>query len=760
MALGKIISVKNIGRFLNAVASGDVTFRHNTLVFAPNGRGKTTLCAILRSLKHGEPAYITGRRSLGSPDQPEVRFLLDNNRVNFNNGAWSETLPELAIFDATYVTENVHSGEAVDTEQRRNLYRVIIGSDGVALARRLDGLDAQIRHKNLEIREARAIVQRHIPQVIGFDEFIELPEDAGIDGKIAAKEQEAEAVGRADQIQQRPPLQRVVLPKMPGEFTDLLAKTLEGVAADAERQVSEHIRAHEMAERGEPWLSEGLRYINDERCPFCAQNLTGVDLIDAYTAFFSEAYHRFRDEIAGVANDLESDFGDREIATIERVLHQNGAGVEYWQQYCTFDAPVIGADVYIAAAITSLRQVGLALLHRKQAAPLEALRPDEAFTQASETFGRMQAAVTAYNNAIDAANAVINAKKQETDAANVQVVQASLVRLRAVKARHTEEVHQACLAYQNLVAEKVDLDRKKTETRRRLDRHTAGVIEHYGQSINRNLDSFHADFRISTPTHSYQGGTASSSYRILINEVPVDLGNPGTPLDRPSFKNTLSAGDRSTLALALFFAEIERDPQRANRIVILDDPFNSQDAFRQSQTVQQIRRLGAACAQVVVLSHNQNFLKMLWDRLPPAERKTIQLGRVGEENTTISEWDIEEAVKWRYRADVEALQRFYSDNEGNPRDVIQKIRPVLEGYCRNLYPSQFTDQDRLGDIIAKIRAAAEDHPLHEILDHLDDLNAYTSRYHHGENPNAATEPIDDGELRKSVKRTLTLVGCF
>ena len=760
MALGKIISIKNIGRFLNAAASGDVTFKHNTLVFAPNGRGKTTLCAILRSLKHGEPAYITGRRSLGSPDQPEVRFLLDNNPVNFNNGAWSATLSELAFFDATYVTENVHSGEAVDTDQRRNLYRVIIGSDGVAFARRLDNLDAQIRQKNPGIREARAIVQRHIPQGIGFYEFIGFPEDASIDDKIAVKEREAEAVGRADQIQQRPPLQRIVLPLFLSDFTDLLAKTLDDVAADAERQVSEHIRAHEMGERGEPWLSEGLRYIHDERCPFCAQNLTDVDLIDAYKAFFSEAYHRLRDEVFGVATDLESDFSDREIAAIERVLHQNGADVEYWQQYCTFDAPALGGNVYITAAITGLRQAGLTLLHRKQAAPLEALRPDEAFTQASETFGRMQAAVTAYNDAVDAANAVINAKKQETDAANLQAVQAELVRLGVVKARHTEEIRQACLAYQNLVAEKDDLDGQKTEARKQLDRHMAGVIEHFGQSINRNLDRFHADFRISTPTHSYQGGTASSSYRILINEVAVDLGNPCTPLDRPSFKNTLSAGDRSTLALALFFAKIERDPQRANRIIILDDPFNSQDAFRQSQTVQQIRRLGADCAQVVVLSHNQNFLKMLWDRLPPAERKTLQLGRVGEKNTTISEWDIEEAVKWRYRADVEALQRFYSDNEGNPRDVVQKIRPVLEGYCRNLYPSQFTDQDRLGDIIAKIREAAEDHPLHEILVHLDDLNAYTSRYHHGENPNAATEPIDDGELCNSVKRTLTLVGCF
>ena len=84
-------------RFLNAAASGDVTFRHNTLVFAPNGRGKTTLCTNLRSLKHGEPAYITGRRSLGSPDQPEARFLLDNNLVKLNNGAWSATLSELAI---------------------------------------------------------------------------------------------------------------------------------------------------------------------------------------------------------------------------------------------------------------------------------------------------------------------------------------------------------------------------------------------------------------------------------------------------------------------------------------------------------------------------------------------------------------------------------------------------------------------------------------------------------------------------------------
>ena len=86
-------------------------------------------------------------------------------------------------------------------------------------------------------------------------------------------------------------------------------------------------------------------------------------------------------------------------------------------------------------------------------------------------------------------------------------------------------------------------------------------------------------------------------------------------------------------------------------------------------------------------SHDAGFLKLIWDRVAATDRKTIQLGRVGEDNTAIAEWDIEKAVQARYRADIDALQRFFSLSEGEPRDVIQKLRPVLEGYCRNLYPT-------------------------------------------------------------------------
>lgn len=302
------------------------------------------------------------------------------------------------------------------------------------------------------------------------------------------------------------------------------------------------------------------------------------------------------------------------------------------------------------------------------------------------------------------------------------------------------------------------LEMDKTQVRGELDTHTAQVIALYGNSINRYLERVNAGFRITSPVHSYRGGTPSSSYQIVINHTAIDLGDGETPDSRPSFKNTLSSGDKSTLALAFFLAQLEQDPRREQKTIVFDDPFTSLDAFRRSHTVFQVYRCTRECAQVVVFSHDANFLKALWDRIAPEDRKALQLARVGEENTTIAEWNIEEAVAARFKADMDALLKFHSLNDGNVRDVVQKIRPVLEGYCRNLFPQQF-GQDNMGEIVGKIRAAGQAHQLAAIADDLDEVNIYCRRYHHAENPGAAMEPIDQAELQGYVALTLRLVGC-
>lgn len=226
MTLRKFITIKDVGRFHSYGATGDVTLKRYNLVFAENGRGKTTLCAILRSLQSGDAAHIMGRRTLGSPDAPEVCVLTDAGTVIFSGAVWTGTVPALAIFDSTFISENVHSGDAVDLNHKRNLYRVIIGKDGVDLARKVDELDANIRAKTVDIRDKRAVLQSHAPQGMSVETFLGLAADPGIDSKISAKQMELEAVRQADQLRTRAALTSLILPIMPNNLEALLATTV------------------------------------------------------------------------------------------------------------------------------------------------------------------------------------------------------------------------------------------------------------------------------------------------------------------------------------------------------------------------------------------------------------------------------------------------------------------------------------------------------------------------------------------------------
>lgn len=757
--LQRIISIKNVGRFRNCAAIGDVTFRRYTLIFAENARGKTTLCDILRSLFKNDPAIVLGRSTLGSPDPPDIRFLASSGQLAFRNGAWTGTSPDIAVFDSTYVKENVYAGDAVDTEHRRNLYRVIIGAQGVALAAAVTNLDDQIRIKTTEIRENRSTIQRHMPPGIMIDSFMEMPADEQIDARIAAKEQDIQAARQADQLQQRPGLSELSSPVFPVAFAEMLAKTFENVGADAERHVTEHIARHRMETRGETWIAEGMQYVQDDSCPFCNQQIDAIELVRDYRSYFSQEYEALRAEVSQLKRAVDTAIGPRIVASLQQALLQNQASAEVWHQYCEFATPVLSQHGTIEDVLSALRESAQRLLDLKAGTPLDAVPPDTHFTQTLGAFESLRTAIGTYNASVAAVNEIIAARKRQAQAADIRQLDVELNRLRATKTRHSPEVGALCDEDARLQSEKNALEESKVTARGQLDTHTHQVIVQYGQRINWYLERINASFRITTPTHTYRGGPPSTSYQILINQNSVDLGDPDTPVDRPSFKNTLSGGDRSTLAVAFFFAQLEQDANRASKVVVFDDPFASMDSFRRNHTVHQIFRCGESSAQVVVLSHDPNFLHLLWQRISPADRKALALVRIGEENTNITEWDIERAVQARYHSDIDTLQRFFSDGSGNSRDVIQKLRPVLEAFCRNLYPTQFGDQEMMGGIVSSIRAAGATHALSAIVEDLDEINVYCRRYHHGENPNAATEAVDNTELQGYVRRTLRLVGC-
>lgn len=329
MTLTKFVSIVNIGRFQNYNAVGDVTLRRSTLIFAENGRGKSTLCAILRSLQSNDPAHVLGRTTLGSTTGPSIRLLTNNGTVSFRAGTWTQTLPHLAIFDSTFVAENVFSGDAVDLEHKRNLFRVIIGKSGVNLAKEVSDIDAEIRSLISLTRVLRAAIERHIPLGVDFDAFVALEANPLVDEKIAAKEKELEAVREATQLKARAGLTEIRIPTFPTGFDALLGRTISDLSTEAERRVSEHLALHEMQGGGERWVQEGIGYIRDDACPFCDQPLQGVDLIGEYRAFFGEAYNDLKDAVASCRKQLETLFGDRALADTEKPLASNedsGAG--------------------------------------------------------------------------------------------------------------------------------------------------------------------------------------------------------------------------------------------------------------------------------------------------------------------------------------------------------------------------------------------------------------------------------------------------
>jgi wobble nucleotide-excising tRNase len=218
----------------------------------------------------------------------------------------------------------------------------------------------------------------------------------------------------------------------------------------------------------------------------------------------------------------------------------------------------------------------------------------------------------------------------------------------------------------------------------------------------------------------------------------------------------------ATLALAFFLAHLERDKELARKIVVFDDPLNSQDTFRRRQTVHEIMKVAGQCAQVIVLSHDATFLKQVWDKAPAAERISLTIADHRAQGSKLMPIDLEKACQGRTATDIDDLQTYLTTGAGNLLDIIRKMRVVLETYCCTTYPTCFqAGQDWLGDIVRKTREGGATHPMLAHYDELGQINDYTSQYHHGEDVADVTpDQIDPTELTGYTRRTLKIVNAL
>lgn len=748
MFLKKIVRIKNIGKFHQGGISGGEYGKY-TLFYGGNGRGKTTLCAVLRSMKASDASIIQDRHTLGETAPPEAQLLLNTGCATFINGQWQNRQDALHFFDSTFVTENVHAGEQVSTDHRRSLYRVIVGAKGVKLAEEVDALDAKVTDITSKISTEKRAIQQHVPAGITFEKYIDFAPDPDIDAKITEQKAKIKGASQSAEIASKPLLKSQSIPSLPATLLSALGKTAASVSADAAKEVEQHLAKYKFDKDGQGWLATGLQHVHNDSCPFCASNVKGNSLVDLYRQYFDKAYADFKSELVTLRSQVLQNLSEAEGLRTKSRFEEIAKDVEYWRTFGKVDFASVAVLNSIPGKLAALHEEATKSIQAKIASPLDVIDTSALQTAVAE-WQVIADELKSCNDSLVKANGGIQAIKTSTATVNKAALDATLVELEAVKKRYSPQVKALVDGYNALIASKAALVAEKEAKKNALDTYDATVLSKYHNAINDYLTQFGAGFRIQKSEKTYVGKVPQWMYTIEINRCSVDVTKKAGQ-GEPSFQTTMSAGDRSTLALAFFLAQLDLDPNLKDAVIVFDDPFTSLDEFRRAMTAKTILRVGQKASQVIVFSHDKYFLKALADAGKAVQFETFQISST-KKNSSIDMWDLEREVKEGYLQDHVALKEFYEGHGGDAKAMRTMMRPLLEKYIRYRFPNQIPDGKWLGDMLGII-ASDPNHPLTSQYQDLDDINTYTAPFHH--DPNTA---FNDDEVRTYVGRTLAIVG--
>ena len=478
--------LQNIGRFNSDAGGASHDLSKLTLIYADNAQGKTTLTAVLRSLAGGDPRPITERHRLGSQHPPKAVLSWENEPtdVMFQSGDWNRTFENVKVFDDHFVDENVYSGLDVAPSHRQNLHELILGDRGVALNRNLQGLVSRITEHNTAITARSSAIPAHERHGLSVEAFCALTELPDVDEKIAEAERALKAAQDQDLVLAAAIFSRIELPEFDLEaIRETLAKDLADLDKSAEAQVQAHI--HTLGEGGESWVADGVQRAaqrGDDLCPFCGQNMQGVDLIAHYRAYFSQEYSHLKQSVSQLINDINGTHADGKQVEFEREVSTLIQSRQFWASYS--DVPDLEIDsAAIVAAWNRARTAVGEQLQAKQGAPLDAQSLNQSTLEALDAYGGHRQAIAAINQTSKTANENIQQVKQQAQAAETAKLAKTLNELNATKSRFREDIASLCGAYLAELAAKENTEAARDKARKKLEEYRASVFPQLQEGV-------------------------------------------------------------------------------------------------------------------------------------------------------------------------------------------------------------------------------------------------------------------------------------
>ena len=763
----KLLKFQNLGLLRDACAASAVALGRVTAVYADNGRGKSTLAAVIRACQLRDAGRMNARQTLDSEDAPVVDLLLATGaHIEFKDNVWTGNPPAIAVFDSEFVEQNVYSGFEIRPDQRQALLEFALGDATVVMKKQIELLSQSIKDQTAIRTTAEKKIGALAPPYT-INAFVALQPVPDAQAQIDALRKRIEAAKSAQQLGTRQsPAELQVLPfDTQGAFS-VLGKTLADVEQEAEAEVKAHLGKH--AHPGmEAWVSGGQNYAIGDDCPFCGQTIEGLSLIKAYQSYFNAAYEALKADVVSLDTAAAAALSAAKVDTLEAAHTTNVARIEAWTDQFDVSVPVLDTPT-LRNALATVQTTVLKLIATKREQPLVAVGTAEDSGAAVAALGSVNAIVADYNDEVQRVALRIDQFKAQLATENIGTLDVAIRQLEAAQRRQLADTVTTVDAYLAAEADRKQLEGDKASAREQIDALMKTTLSQYQSAINELLISFGAEFAIEQLKPTYVGSTGEprTEFGLWIRNKSVKLGSRAALASEHGFASTLSEGDKRTLAFAFFVARLRADANLANTIVVLDDPVSSLDRNRRHESKQLIARLATDCQQLVVLSHDAYFLREFRDRLSdlrpvPLPLTTLALKRVQNGYSGFAQCDIDDMCSSDYYRHHRLVADFVDGKPTpSPRDVAKAIRPMLEGYYHRRFPGAIPKKLMFGSIIALAVDPATTGPLinlRPLAPELQEVNDYAGQFHHDTNRSADTAAVVDTELLRFARRAVALI---
>mgnify|MGYP002672595745 FL=1 len=742
--ISKIQSIYNIGNYLDYQASGDVSLKKFSIFYAENGAGKTTLATILRSLALGEGILIDRHKRLNAISSPKVEIKLeDNSLCRYDNGKWNKTNHDIEVFDSYFVADNVYSGMEISADNRKALYKFVVGDTGIEIARKIN----RLKSMSVDLQREKTKLIDEIKNLIHYNDVetvVKLAPKKDIDILLSQKQQEFKISSNNEVIikhEELPNIKSFTLPFNTRQIKSLLQKSIDCISEQYLTFISQRINTlkNNGLSNAEKWLADGLaevNTINDDSCPFCGQSLSGAkEIIDGYNLYFSKEYNQLINSI-NLCNSQFQTFDVRNFIRVVTEFHEKlMSQYHFWQIYLKDLNKVTDMPAELTLLEDDFSKVQEKISEKTQN-PLSKIENDN-LEELEVHLGVVFSFIEELKKYVAYIGPLITKLKRTLKP--LDTVRKELRALEIYKLRYESPLKEMCEYFIIVEKQILRLQKLTTQLQNEQKENSVAFLHDYGDIINNYLQSvFCTDFRIENiKDGGYRGRSrdASLTYSLTFKGKPLSLDTD----DNLSFKNTLSEGDKNTIAFSLFLAKLDKysEEELKNKIIVFDDPLTSLDLNRRNATINELVKMYQKTKQTLVLSHNLAFLLELNNRRKiKGKDKKVLLIEKQIDKSIIREFKLRDELSAEFASCIEKIEKFKeSGADEDMEPAINSIRLSLEAILKFKYGRYLSTLDgTFGQIISELEKSSTcrfvDGEKQKVIDDLNELNEMSWRAHH------------------------------